>query len=115
VPPPRRLKMMWDYMAFPLWAVVGDDGQPWSIDDLELSESLRRDLQRWSDDWTDAMLAGEGPTSPDWKPPPDDDRATWDRRGRDLLAKVRTEVGNAYEVGYFNEQTREVEWPERSH
>jgi hypothetical protein len=106
--------MMWDYMAFPLWAVVGDDGRPWVIDELELSDSLRRDLQQWSDDWTEAMLPGEGPSAPDWQPRSEDDRAAWDSRGRDLLERLRAEAGEQYDIGYFNERTGAVEWPNRA-
>ena len=106
---PRRVKMMWDYTAFPLWRVRGDDG-PWH-DELPISDDLRSELQAWSDDWTDAMWGDHGPGQPGWKPPSEERFSAWDQWGRDLLRRVRNDLGSQFEVGYRSERSREVEWP----
>ena len=106
----RRIKLMWDYDAFPLWAVAGEDG-PWPLREIKISDSLRADLQAWSDEWTDVMWGDGGPDSPTWKPPPDDHRVRWEAHGRELATRVQREAGEGYEVGIYDEQTGDVDWP----
>jgi hypothetical protein len=102
--------MMWDYTAFPLWRVADGHG-PWS-DELRLSDDLRHELQAWSDQWTEAMWGDHGPDQPGWESPSDEMFAAWDHRGRELLERVREELGPQFTVGYRNERTHQVEWPD---
>jgi hypothetical protein len=102
--------MMWDYTAFPLWYVehpCGGDPQVPS-DELALSSDLCRELQAWSDEFTDLAWA-EPPCS---KPVPTTVVLDWESRGRELVARVRDELGPRFVVGYFNEQAGEIEWPD---
>jgi hypothetical protein len=61
-------------------------------------------LRRWSDEVTDvavsSSVSGHGQTVQDW-----------DRRGLQLLRRVREELGPDYEVGYFKDG--EVDWGAR--
>jgi hypothetical protein len=125
----RRVKLMADYGAFPLWAVPDeapwpragdhfwtsarrpDDVSPATVEvwageltptDLPLSASLIAALQHWADEH-DRLL---GPTF-DW--PSDDAKATFVADGRRLLDLVRAELGPGYEVAYFDEITGRLE------
>ena len=63
-----RLKLMWDYDAFPVWQVHGPGGML-APEALRLSARLTGDLRRWSDDWTAAMWGDKGPDAPGWGHP----------------------------------------------
>ena len=108
--PRYRVKVMWDYDAFPVWSVGHREWQA-SVESLPISESLRAALQRWSDEWTAAMCGDHGPDSSRWRAPSEEKRAAWDAKGRKLLAQLRAELGPDFEVGYRNETTGEDEWP----
>ncbi len=84
-----RVRLMWDWHAFPIWGPV-------VIDDLPISGPLRARLQAWSDVRTDA----DG-----WRPP------GWDDQGRKLVRDLRSELGSEVVVGYFDEDTGETVWP----
>jgi hypothetical protein len=99
---------MWDYAAFPVWAVPSDDSWQWSVESLGVSDSLRNDLQQWSDDWSAVMWGEKGPETA--KPPTEEVFQAWDERGRTLLTRLRRELGARFEIGYFNEKTDQVEW-----
>ena len=105
-----RLKLMWDYDAFPVWQVDGLGGML-APEALRLSAGLTGDLQRWSDDWTAAMWGDKGPDASGWAPPPTETWAAWDRRGRRLLTRLRPELPRDWVVGYMNESSGEIEWP----
>jgi hypothetical protein len=125
----RRVKLMADYAAFPLWAVADEallpqaDDYSWTAerpsgdvpsstvdvwagglapDGLPLSASLVAALQGWADEH-DRLL---GPTF-EW--PSEEAKVAFVAHGRRLLARVRAELGPAYEVGYFDEITGRVE------
>jgi hypothetical protein len=103
----RRFKLMWDYSAFPLWAVE-EDGSQFSTGNVKISDGLRRDLQQRSDDWTAVKWGTDGPETAE--PPSTEVFEEWDTRGRALLRRLRNELGSQAEIGYFNEATGEVEW-----
>jgi hypothetical protein len=102
----RRVKLMADYGAFPLWAVP--DGGPVSIDDywcgglapedLPLSASLVAELCGWAE--THDRLLG-----PSFEWPSDEAKVAFADEGRRLLGLVRAEVGRTYDVIYFDEVT----------
>lgn len=83
-----RIRVMWDWPAFPVW---GDT----VIDDLPISEPLRARLQAWSDARTDANGSI---------------REGWDDEGRRLVAQLRRELGRGVLVGYRDETTGLDEW-----
>ena len=102
---------MWDYDAFPVWSVA-DHGHQASVPQLPISGELAKALQAWSDEWSAEIWGEHGPDSPKWRAPSDEARSAWDARGRALVERLRAELGSDAEVGYFNEDTGQVEWPE---
>jgi hypothetical protein len=80
---------MWDRDAFPVWGNT-------AIDDLGISDPLRRRLQAWSDARSNASGAI---------------RMGWDDEGRRLVEQLRAELGPDVQVGYRNERTGLDEWP----
>jgi hypothetical protein len=51
----RRVKVMADYYAFPLW--VSEEGGMPSSEELPLTGSLRDELDLWSADYTHILIA----------------------------------------------------------
>jgi hypothetical protein len=101
----RRVRLMADYFAFPLWAVAsGEPDATWSgmlsPEALPLSASLVEKLQHWADEH-DELFDSEF----EW--PSEEARTAWIDRGRQLALQLRAELGPAYEVAYFEqEETR---------
>jgi hypothetical protein len=98
----RRIKLMADYFAFPLWAVgSGDLDESWSgmltPDVLLLSASLVEQLQHWADQY-DTLFDTEF----EW--PSEEARIGWINQGGRLAAQLRAELGPAYEVEYFEHE-----------
>jgi len=89
----RRVKVMADYYAFPLWPEAG----------LLLSDELRRQLEQWGGDYTDT-LRSNGYAWPNTTVQTD-----WNERGRRLAARVQHELGTDYEVVFFDEVTQTTE------
>jgi hypothetical protein len=110
----QRLKLMWDYGAFPVWAEGGPFGWQGMVrsEQLPVSTRLREELQQWSDEWTAAMWGEAGPDSKKWKAPSKETLSAWDSKGRLLLGRLRDELGQEFVVGYMDEKTGEVEWPD---
>lgn len=55
----RRVKVMADYGAFPLWSLDGDDeGAMLQADRFALSRSLRHDLEIWAREYDGLMTTG---------------------------------------------------------
>jgi hypothetical protein len=101
-PDVRRVKLMADYYAFPLWAVASEGlGAEWSgmlaPDALPLSAALIERLQAWADEH-DQLL------DTDYEWPSEDARIAWIDRGRPLAAQLRAELGPAYVVTYFEHE-----------
>ena len=105
---------MWDYGAFPVWAEGGPFDWQGMVrpEQLPVSPWLREELQQWSDEWTAAMWGEAGPDSKKWEAPSKDTLSAWDSKGRVLLGRLRDELGQRYVVGYMDENTGEVEWPD---
>jgi hypothetical protein len=100
--------LMADYHAFPVWFVDKYMGAGVGPDELGLSASLACDLHTWSDEYTDAMYRAPDLDSP--KAATLD--ASWNERGRALLARLRGELAGDYVVGYFDDDTGRIEWPD---
>ncbi|MFP5321329.1 MAG: hypothetical protein ACLGIC_05705 [Acidimicrobiia bacterium] len=89
--PHRRLRLMWDWFAFPVWDI--DAGE--NITSLPISHQLRDDLQRWSDEWSDLH----------WPPDVDDpplatsaQEASHRQQASELADRLSQELGDGYEV-----------------
>ena len=111
----QRVKVMWDWGAFPVWT-VGGGHHGFGVDGgLPLSADLRTELRAWAEDWEAVVMQhqAEGPRGPD-RPIPPDVVAEADDRGRLLAQRVQDELGDGFVVGYYSETTHEVEWPDRA-
>lgn len=89
----RRIKVMADYDAFPLWPEAG----------LLLSDELRRQLVQWGRDYTDTLRSNG------YAWPSTAVQTHWNERGRRLAARVQHELGTDYEVVFFDEATSTTE------
>jgi hypothetical protein len=104
----RKLKVMADYTAFPVW----DCGEPWNElglgqamiepEDLRISASLRERLLAWA-----AVYDRQDAFADVWNGPPSE--SDWVDEGRALARQLQHELGSAFEVVYFNEFTADEE------
>lgn len=101
---PRRCYIQWDYDMFPVRGDIDDDHV------ASLPASLRGGLQAWSDAGSELMWGPEGPDKPSWSSPPADRLAEWTRRGRELKSQVSDSLGPGWLVGYFDDETSEIDW-----
>lgn len=95
---PVSVKVMWDYTAFPLWSSDVD------VEGLQLSASLRSDLQDWSDRITDAMWGENGPDAPDHREPPESMVEVLRQEGLALTDRVRNELPQGSVVWFFPDE-----------
>ena len=107
----QPIKLMWDYHAFPLWD-IGDYQEVEFDETRDLTPKLYEALQAWSDMRSDAMFP---PGRPRGATPllredfPDEE---WKAEGRRLQAEVQRQVGSRYLIGYYDEDTGEIDWTE---
>ncbi|MCK9878669.1 hypothetical protein MXD59_23380 [Frankia sp. Ag45/Mut15] len=94
----RRVKMMADYYAFPLWA----EGGMVSPEALPLTDVLRDELALWSADYTRILIAN----GYSW--PSEQVQADWNKRGYALAIRVARELGPSYEVVFFDELRQRI-------
>jgi hypothetical protein len=87
---------MWDYTAFPVWAMSAASGD--QVRGIEAG--LRSDLQDWSDRVTDAMWGPDGPSAPGWDGPGDAVIERFDEQGRALAARLQDVIGPETAVEY---------------
>jgi hypothetical protein len=90
----ERLEVKWDYFAFPVWSVADGSCDP----DIPISPALREQLQRWSDDHTDAAWGEKGPDHPDTPAASPEHYREWLARGRKLTQRLQAELGDDFEV-----------------
>ena len=83
----RRIKVMADYGAHPLWAL--DEGMygDFAPEDIGLSPDLCRDLARWADEYT-ASLNADDPLDSRWS---DEQFLAHESAGRGLAERVARE------------------------
>jgi hypothetical protein len=93
---------MADYFAFPLWVADGRSSML-APEQLPLSAALRDDLVSWARTYDETLMGN------DYEWPSTAVMQTWTKHGRALACRVRDELGDAYEVVYFNEETDEIE------
>ena len=91
-----RLKLMPDYGCYPLW---NDDRPVGDIDpeSLGLTPGLVADLLERSD-FFDSKLVWDDPASTHWSV---EEAETFNREGRRLTERLADELGDGYEVRYF--------------
>ena len=90
-----ELRVMWDESAGPLWDESGllPDDPAWLRRALSLSDSLVADLLAWL---SDKSALHYGSRVEGWP----ERSEKLDERGRDLAARVQSEVGSQYVVRY---------------
>ncbi|KAA1427995.1 hypothetical protein F0U47_11400 [Nocardioides antri] len=90
----RKLEIMWDEGAGPLWGIEGllPDEPAWLQQALGLSEALIADLLSWRND----MDAFNHSPHEDWLA----DQKELDLRAGELAERLQAEVGTRYEVRY---------------
>ncbi|MFF5078745.1 hypothetical protein ACFY36_16960 [Actinoplanes sp. NPDC000266] len=88
----RRIRLMADHWAFPLWA---DDGML-SPGDLPLSAGLEARLERWGDRYSAEL-------GPEFEWPSEEARMAFIAEGRQLHALVSRELGDLYQIIYVDD------------
>lgn len=91
--PNRRIVIMCDYGADPVWR--RDDEVGVNLDDLPLDESTRQALRRWAGRFDARFDPG--------RDPPHEGNVEFDAEGRRLWLRVRDELGPAWTVSYYSE------------
>lgn len=89
----RRLLVMCDYTAEPLWADGGQYMVP--LESLPLTESTKQQLRAWGR-WYDKQMDRDF----EW---PDGEQEDFEQEGRRLWRLVSDELGTEFEVGYHSE------------
>jgi hypothetical protein len=109
-PTTKKIKLMADYSADPIWNNDRDDpdcGVMMELDELPVSCETQVRLRRWADmyelndDWM-----GERPADSPWTP---EFAAKFEAEGRTLWTLLREELGPEWEVSYFSEATKSLE------
>ena len=102
---------MWDYDAFPVWVVDGPEGYGPMVTDLPISNELRVDLQRWSDQMTALAWGEDGPDAPgaEDRVIPPDVLGAWDAEGDRLVERLSRELGDAVMVGRWRARGQ-IDW-----
>jgi hypothetical protein len=98
------LKLMADYTAFPLWSLgSGVLGQRMvEPSSLPISAPIRERLLSWA-----AVYDNQDPFSEDWVGPPSED--AWIEQGRLLARDLQNDLGDNFEVVYFNNRSGALE------
>jgi hypothetical protein len=95
--PSRRLLLMCDYAADPVWCEPS--GESLSLESLALSAATMGRLRDWA-----AWYEDRGEDEPVR------DLAGFESEGLALWELVRAELGGEWEVGYFSEQEQRRLW-----
>lgn len=96
----RRLLIMADYGAEPVWSANGRVAE--RLDDVPLSAATKRALREWASRYDELPSAGLR-----WSA---DDEADFERTGRELWIRVSAELGSGWRVGYFSEREGRALW-----
>lgn len=97
----RRIKLMTDYGAHPLWWMDGGRGAPYNLDPVELplrAETVAR-LEAWAE-WWDSILDLDDPAASGFSSPAEE--LAFEQEGLALWAILREELAGMYEVHYFS-------------
>ena len=94
-----RIKVMADYECPCLWW----DGEaekvgPIELDELPLSDSLKADLQTWTDQY-DATLSRDDPLRSGFSTP--EGEAAFHARGRSFVKRLEAELGPSARIRYW--------------
>jgi hypothetical protein len=99
----RRFILMCDYFAGPIWWTRSRAGR---LDEIPVSAGTRDALRQWSEAYDELA-------NTDFEWPDEHAKAAFCERGRALWMTVREELGDDWEVGYWDEELADVVWPDR--
>ena len=93
----KKIKLMADYECYPLW--IDSDNEVGNIDPDSLlnSDSLKNELNKWSDD-DDKTLNSDNPLESGFKTI--NEEIAFKEKGKSLQEKLQIELGNNYDVIY---------------
>lgn len=93
----KKIKLMADYECYPLW--IDSDNEVGNIDpdSLLISDSLKNELNKWSDDY-DKTLNSDNPLESGFKTI--NEEIAFKKKGKCLQEKLQIELGNNYDVIY---------------
>lgn len=93
----KKIKLMADYECYPLW--IDSDNEVGNIDpdSLLISDSLKNELNKWSDDY-DKTLNSDNPLESGFKTI--NEEIAFKEKGKYLQEKLQIELGNNYDVIY---------------
>lgn len=93
----KKIKLMADYECYPLWFDSDDEVGNIDPNTLPISDSLKNELNKWSDDY-DKTLNLDDPLHSGFKTI--NDEITFKEKGKILQKKLQAELNNNYEVTY---------------
>jgi len=91
----KMIKLMPDYGCFPLWEDSPEAAGNINPDTLSLSASLKSALADWAMQY-DATLNSDDPLQSGFSS--EAEEAAFEQAGQDLLAMLKNELGEEYEV-----------------
>ncbi len=97
----ERILLMCDYSADPVW--YESDGTMAALEALPLDEATKAQLRRWAD-WYETFRDD----GLEWES--DEEEQAFEHEGRRLWKKVRAELGEGWQVGYFSETQGSRVW-----
>lgn len=100
---PIRILVAAEYYAFPLWNV--DDPPGLDTEQLPIPAELKDAFVSWNREYTNLAL---DEAVPEAQRRPAFTRLN--RQGRSLARELRRVLGEDYEVGYYDFETRETSW-----
>jgi hypothetical protein len=90
----RTIKLMADYLSYPIWEGINGDIPP---DSLPISESLTDSLLNWASDYDKTFVSYDPPSSGfESQESADKFVAT----GYDLLSRLKAELGPDFEIAH---------------
>lgn len=93
----KKIKLMADYECYPLWIDSENEVGNIDPDSLLISDSLKNELNKWSDDY-DKTLNSDNPLESGFKTI--NEEIAFKEKGKCLQEKLQIELGNNYDVIY---------------
>jgi hypothetical protein len=93
----RRVKLMADYSAFPLWFADDTGAGEMDPEDVPIRASTRKALERWAETF-DAILNNDDPRNSGFETT--DEANAFAEEGARLADRLRKDLGRGWEVDY---------------
>jgi hypothetical protein len=95
----RTIKLMPEYMAFPVWEDFDDGTADIDPAELPLSPGLKKDLMDWAEEY-EATYDDDHPGNSGFGTP--EDQMGFDRRGRELWQRLADQLRGVANVSYYS-------------